>query len=223
VPLSVTRSIANHPLGIVPFFGEGSLRRIEGVGWARSGAGDRPRRPGLECVLRAQGYAFNGCSRDRSLPSTSTPQRSTSPGRTWNGRPTPTLSSFTATGTRVPRARPVRPDLRHGGLSRCPTATDRAARGTRPADRARHGGHPPASDRSQEDSQRRPAQETRALVVRVAAGTVRRPRQRALSCDTKHRLGRHDASGTRPQVRRSLGRCPGVQQSVVRRARPPPR
>jgi hypothetical protein len=36
--------------------------------------------------------------RDWSLPSTSTPQRSTSPGRTWNGRPTPTLSSFTATG-----------------------------------------------------------------------------------------------------------------------------
>ena len=37
--------------------------------------------------------------------------------------------------TRVRRARPLRPDLRHGGLPRRPAAADRAARRTGPADR----------------------------------------------------------------------------------------
>jgi hypothetical protein len=75
--------------------------------------------------------------------------------------------------TRVPRARPLRPHLRHGGLPRRPAAADPAAGGARPADRARHGRQAPATDRSREDSRRRPAQEFGGRVVRVVAGKVR--------------------------------------------------
>jgi protein-L-isoaspartate(D-aspartate) O-methyltransferase len=76
-------------------------------------------------------------------------------------------------------ARALRSDLRHGGLPRCPAAADRAARGGRPADRARHGRHAPATDPSREGRRRRPAQEPRGRVVRGAAGTVRRSQRSA--------------------------------------------
>jgi hypothetical protein len=89
-------------------------------------------------------------------------------------------------GLGYPRPRPLRPDLRHGGLPRCTAATDRAARRTRPADRARHRRYAPATDPSREDRGWRPAQEPRGRVVRLAAGTVRRRQRSArLSWDNK--------------------------------------
>jgi hypothetical protein len=88
--------------------------------------------------------------------------------------------------SRGPRARPLRPDLRHGGLPRCPAATDRAARRARPADRAHHRRYAPTTDPPREDRGRPLAQEPRGRVVRLAAGTVRRRQRSAqLSRDNK--------------------------------------
>jgi hypothetical protein len=121
-----------------------------------------------------------------SWPSRSTPQRSTSLGRTWNGRAHRRRPHSRRRRPRGPRARLLRPDLRHGGLPRCPAATDRAARRARPADRARHRRCAPTTDPSREDRGWRPAQEPRGRAVRLAAGTVqRRQRSAQLSRDNK--------------------------------------
>jgi hypothetical protein len=107
-------------------------------------------------------------------------------------------------GSRGTRARPLRPDLRHGGLPRHPAAAARAAHAAGPADRTDHGRHAPATHPPGEDSGRRPAQGSRGRVVRVPGGTVRRAQRSAPLSRLRRLLCR---AGARAGVRRGRGRA----------------